>query len=40
MRLVLDTNVGDRKHLLPLGNHDGIPIITPAEALRRFEAQL
>jgi len=30
---------GDRKHLLPLGSYEGIAIITPAEALRRIEAQ-
>lgn len=29
---------GDRKHLLPLGSHAGIAIVTPAEALRRIEA--
>jgi putative PIN family toxin of toxin-antitoxin system len=28
---------GDRKHLLPLGNYAGIPIIDPAEALHRIE---
>jgi putative PIN family toxin of toxin-antitoxin system len=27
---------GDRKHLLPLGNHEGIDIIDAAEALRRI----
>ena len=27
---------GDRKHLLPLGSHQGIPIVDPAEALRRI----
>jgi uncharacterized protein len=27
---------GDRKHLLPLGSHAGIAIITPAEALVRL----
>jgi putative PIN family toxin of toxin-antitoxin system len=31
---------GDRKHLLPLGSHAGIAIVTPAEALRRIEAQV
>lgn len=25
---------GDRKHLLPLGNYDDIPIVTPADFLR------
>jgi putative PIN family toxin of toxin-antitoxin system len=29
---------GDRKHLLPLGSHAGIAIVTPAETLRRIEA--
>jgi uncharacterized protein len=29
---------GDRKHLLPLGQHAGIAIVTPAEALRRINA--
>jgi hypothetical protein len=28
----------DRKHLLPLGNHAGIAIIAPAEALRRIDS--
>jgi putative PIN family toxin of toxin-antitoxin system len=28
---------GDRKHILPLGNHAGIAIIDAAEALRRIE---
>jgi predicted nucleic acid-binding protein len=28
---------GDRKHLLPLGNYAGIPIIDPSEALHRIE---
>jgi putative PIN family toxin of toxin-antitoxin system len=28
---------GDRKHILPLGNHGGIAIIDAAEALRRIE---
>jgi uncharacterized protein len=28
---------GDRDHLLPLGSHEGIAIITPAEALRRID---
>ena len=27
---------GDRKHLLPLGSHQGIEIIDAAEALRRI----
>ena len=27
---------GDRKHLLPLGSHQGIPIVNAAEALRRI----
>lgn len=26
---------GDRKHLLPIGSHQGIPIVEAAEALRR-----
>lgn len=30
---------GDRKHLLPLGSYQGIPIIDAAEALRRINAQ-
>jgi predicted nucleic acid-binding protein len=25
---------GDRKHLLPLGSHEGIPIVDAAQALR------
>ena len=25
---------GDRKHLLPLGSHDGIPIVAPADFLQ------
>jgi predicted nucleic acid-binding protein len=25
---------GDRQHLLPLGNHQGIDIVTPAQALQ------
>jgi uncharacterized protein len=29
---------GDRKHLLPLGNYQGIPIVSAAEALRRIAA--
>jgi uncharacterized protein len=29
---------GDRKHLLSLGQHVGIAIVTPAEALRRINA--
>jgi len=27
---------GDRKHLLPIGSHQGIAIITPTEALLRL----
>lgn len=27
---------GDRRHLLPLGSHQGIDIVEPAEALRRL----
>ena len=27
---------GDRKHLLPLGSHQGIEIISPADALQRI----
>ena len=27
---------GDRKHLLPLGKHQGIDIVDAAEALRRI----
>jgi predicted nucleic acid-binding protein len=30
---------GDRKHLLPIGAHAGIAIVTAAEALRRIAAQ-
>ncbi|HPF27227.1 MAG: putative toxin-antitoxin system toxin component, PIN family [Steroidobacteraceae bacterium] len=30
---------GDRRHLLPIGSHHGIAIITAAEALLRIEAQ-
>jgi len=30
---------GDRKHLLPLGSHVGIAIVTPAEALRRIGSE-
>ena len=29
---------GDRKHLLPLGSHDGIPIVAPADFLASFDA--
>ena len=29
---------GDRKHLLPLGNHQGIDIVDAAEAVRRIAA--
>lgn len=29
---------GDRKHLLPLGNHQGMPIVDAAEAVKRIEA--
>jgi uncharacterized protein len=29
---------GDRKHLLPLGSHQGIDIVDAAEALRRITA--
>jgi putative PIN family toxin of toxin-antitoxin system len=28
---------GDRTHLLPLGSYEGIPVVTPTEALRRIE---
>lgn len=28
---------GDRKHLLPLGDHQGIPILSPADFLRAFD---
>jgi uncharacterized protein len=28
---------GDRKHLLPFGSYEGIPIVSAAEALRRIE---
>ncbi|WP_418514858.1 PIN domain-containing protein [Delftia sp. PS-11] len=27
---------GDRKHLLPIGNHQGIAIVEASEALRRL----
>lgn len=27
---------GDRKHLLPLGSYQGIPIVHAAEALKRI----
>ena len=27
---------GDKKHLLPLGNYRGIPIVSPADFLRQF----
>jgi putative PIN family toxin of toxin-antitoxin system len=30
---------GDRKHLLPLGNHAGIAIVDVAEALRRIDSE-
>ena len=30
---------GDRKHLLPLGNYQGIPIVDAAAAVRRIERQ-
>lgn len=30
---------GDRKHLLPLGSHAGIAIVTPAEALRLIDSE-
>ena len=30
---------GDRRHLLPIGSHQGIAIVTTAEALRRIAAQ-
>jgi putative PIN family toxin of toxin-antitoxin system len=30
---------GDRRHLLPVGEHQGIAIVTPAEALRRIAAE-
>jgi len=29
---------GDRKHLLPLGSHEGIPIVEAAEAIRRLSS--
>lgn len=29
----------DHKHLLPLGSHEGIGIVTPAEALRRIDSE-
>jgi putative PIN family toxin of toxin-antitoxin system len=29
---------GDRRHLLPLGSHAGIAIVTSAEALRRIDS--
>jgi putative PIN family toxin of toxin-antitoxin system len=29
---------GDRRHLLPLGSFEGIPIVSPAEALRLISA--
>ena len=28
---------GDKKHLLPLGSYDGIPIVAPADFLARLE---
>lgn len=31
---------GDRKHLLPLGSHEGIPIVAATEALRRHVFRL
>ena len=31
---------GDRKHLLPIGSHQGIAIIAVREALDRFEASI
>lgn len=30
---------GDRRHLLPIGSHQGIAIVTTAEALRRIATQ-
>lgn len=30
---------GDKKHLLPIGNHQGIPIVTAREAVERLEAR-
>lgn len=30
---------GDRRHLLPIGTHQGIAIVTAAEALNRIAAQ-
>lgn len=30
---------GDRKHLLPLGAHQGVAIVTVREALERIEAR-
>lgn len=48
LRLVLDTNVvvagaelivtGDRKHLLPIGSHHGIAIVTAREVVDRLAA--
>jgi len=29
---------GDRKHLLPIGSHQGIAIVTVREVVERFEA--
>lgn len=30
---------GDRKHLLPLGSHQGVAIVTPREVIDRLEAR-
>jgi uncharacterized protein len=30
---------GDRKHLLPIGSHQGIAIVTPREAVEWMDAQ-
>ena len=48
LRLVLDTNIvvaelivtGDRKHLLPIGTHRGIAIVTAREVMDRLDARL
>ena len=31
---------GDRKHLLPIGTHQGIAIVTAREVIDRLEARL
>lgn len=33
-----DLIVSDRKHLLPMGSHQGFDIVDAAEAVRRFAA--